>query len=220
MAFLDFEKAFDRVNWAFRDAIMEKMGFPPSFISAIRGLYHNCSNSLLINSTQSRLITQTRGVRQGCPLSPFLFALFAEPLGLLLRSLEGHGNDRPVCGVRLPSRSGEGGVSRYIVASQFADDTTVYASTAEGLKYTLSLIQSEFCLASGAKLNANKTRTLCSGGAPAPAFEWISTPTMSSPSLESLAMPEAPFPNTSPPPSQVWSHGKQWTSCSSKGTIQ
>ena len=115
MAFLDFEKAFDRVSWSFRDRVMESMGFPASFIDAIRGLYANSTNSLLINSSISRAITQSRGVRQGCPLSPFLFALFAEPLGLLLRSLKAHEQDRPQCGIKLPLVQGEI-VSRYRVA--------------------------------------------------------------------------------------------------------
>ena len=168
MAFLDFEKAFDRVSWEFRDEVMKRMNFPPSFITAISGLYHNSTNSLLVNSSITRVIEQTRGVRQGCPLSPFLFALFAEPLGLLLRSLEGPGPNRPVCGVAIPTLKNLNGDTRHIVASQFADDTTVYATSSQALRYTLSLIQSEFCLASGAKLNPTKTRTLCGGSAPPP----------------------------------------------------
>ena len=58
-----------------------------------------------------------------------------------------------------------------IVASQFADDTTVYAATAEGLRFTMNAVTTEFCVASGARLNTLKTRTLCAGGAlqpPAP----------------------------------------------------
>ena len=109
MAFLDFEKAFDRVSWSsFLDRVMET-GIPASFIAAISGggLYANSStNSLLINSTiSSRAITQARGVRQGYPLSPFLlFSLFAEPLGLLrcsVRSLRAQEQDRPQCGIKL-----------------------------------------------------------------------------------------------------------------------
>ena len=168
MAFLDFEKAFDRVSWEYRDAVMAKMNFPPSFITAIKGLYSNSTNSLLVNSSITRAIQQTRGVRQGCPLSPFLFAIFAEPLGLLLRSLEGPGVNRPKCGVSIPTLRDQNGETRYVVASQFADDTTIYASSSQALRFTMSAIQSEFCTASGAKLNPSKTRTLCGGSAPPP----------------------------------------------------
>jgi len=56
-----------------------------------------------------------------------------------------------------------------MVASQFADDTTVYAQSAEeALRFTLGAVQSEFCQASGARLNAMKTRTLLGGDATPP----------------------------------------------------
>ena len=47
-------------------------------------------------------------------------------------------------------------------------DTRVYASSFSALRFTLAAIQSEFCLASGAKLNPTKTSTLCGGTAPPP----------------------------------------------------
>ena len=62
MAFLDFEKeAFGRVSWSFRDRVMKSMGFPVSFITAIRGLYANSTNSLLLlNSSISRFPLRPR----------------------------------------------------------------------------------------------------------------------------------------------------------------
>ena len=136
MAFLDFEKAFDRVNCQFRDLIMAKMGFPPpSFITAVQGLYTNSCNHLLINGSPSRpsYIAQSRGVRQGCPLSPFLFAILPL-LRLLLRSLAPQDPSRPPCGFPIPPHYGAPSVC--MVASQFADDTTVYAQSADALRYT------------------------------------------------------------------------------------
>ena len=166
MAFLDFEKAFDRVSWSFRDEVMETMGFPPTILNLVRGLYANANCEVIVNGEKTRPIKQTRGVRQGCPLSPVLFALFAEPLGLLLRSLEKRGQGRPKCGVLIP-RVYSGGKQRR-VGSQFADDTTVYATTHEAMQYTMFRIRAEFCVASGAKLNESKSRTLCAGGGEVP----------------------------------------------------
>ena len=76
---------------------------------------------LNINGTLSQRIIQTRGVRQGCPLSPFIFAMLVEPLGELLRD-----NARTL-GIH-PSRSGK---PHHILCTQFADDTTLYSAFPE-----------------------------------------------------------------------------------------
>ena len=67
-----FEKAYDRVDWLYRDAVLKEMGFPLSFIAIIQALYTKASARLVINGKLSDRIIPTRGVRQGRPLSPFL----------------------------------------------------------------------------------------------------------------------------------------------------
>ena len=154
LAFLDFEKAFDRVDWRFRDAVLQRMGFPISLIGMINSLYHNASVRLNINGKLSPMIRQGRGVRQGCPMSPFIFALFVEPLGELLRD---HAAE---FGVMLPlTRSGLS--TAHILGSQFADDTTLYVREAAAVETVMNLIDGEFCLAAGAQLNRLKSRVLC-----------------------------------------------------------
>ena len=152
---MDFEKAFDRVDWLYRDAVLERMGFPSSLIGMINSLYHHASVRLNINGKLSLPIRQRRGVRQGCPMSPFIFALFVEPFGEMLR------DSAKTYGVLLPpTRSGLSPF--HILCSQFAADTTLYVREASGVKCVMDLIDGEFCLAAGAKLNRSKSKILCS----------------------------------------------------------
>ena len=68
--YLDQEKAFDRVDWAFMLRVLEKMNFGPSFRSWVQLLYSDIFSCVLINGYTSSAFSISRGVRQGCPLSP------------------------------------------------------------------------------------------------------------------------------------------------------
>ena len=70
---LDQEKAFDRVDWPFLLATL-RMGFGPSFICWVNLLYSDISSSVIVNKYCSDPFFPSRGVHQGCPLSPLLCA--------------------------------------------------------------------------------------------------------------------------------------------------
>lgn len=76
---LDAEKAFGRVEWEYLFLALEQFGFGPVFLSWIKLLYNSPS---AVVYTLGRLTNKTR---QGCPLSPLLFALAFEPLAIALR---------------------------------------------------------------------------------------------------------------------------------------
>lgn len=82
---LDAEKSFDRVNWTFLFATLEKFGFGKTFISWVRTLYKSPCASVRTNSQISQRFSLQRGTRQRCPLSPSLFAIFIEPLAAAIR---------------------------------------------------------------------------------------------------------------------------------------
>lgn len=81
---LDAEKAFDKVNWEFLRK-EKKFGFGESFIHWVRALYTSPMATITTNGLISQRFTLHRGTRQGCPLSPSLFAIFIEPLAAAIR---------------------------------------------------------------------------------------------------------------------------------------
>lgn len=84
---IDAKKAFDHVEWNCLFATLHKFGFGDRFISWIRLLYTSPKASICTNDTHSSYFTLSRGTRQGCPLSPLLFALAIEPQSIALKSL-------------------------------------------------------------------------------------------------------------------------------------
>ena len=69
---LDEEKAFDRVDWGFMRSTLVAMGLGPSFVAWVDLLYHHVQSSVNVNGYISGFFDLSRGVRQGCPLSPLL----------------------------------------------------------------------------------------------------------------------------------------------------
>ena len=80
---LDISKAYDQVEWPFLQKIMEKLGFPTRWIERVMCCV-TTSFSILVNGRPHGMIHPSRGIRQGDPLSPYLFLLCVEDFTALL----------------------------------------------------------------------------------------------------------------------------------------
>jgi len=88
---VDFEKAYDRLEWRFIHACLKVMNFGTTLCNWVKGLLGNASAVVQINGDMIYDFPIARSVKQGCPLAPLLFALATEPLvrGFLQRPREG-----------------------------------------------------------------------------------------------------------------------------------
>ena len=145
---LDFEKAFDSIEWKFMFDVLKKVNLGDQFISYVRCCYTDIYSCINNNGFATNWFQLGRGVRQGCPLSCLLFILCVEIMSKQIR------NNKNIKGIFI------NGVEHKI--KQFADDCTC---TVKDVPSVYSLIESikGFSLCSGLKLNAEKSLILCLG---------------------------------------------------------
>lgn len=144
---LDQEKAYDKIKHDYLWETMEKFGIPSTFINTVKSLYGNAYTKVAINGTFSEPYKVTRGVRQGDPLSCALFDLAIKPLACRLQS------DPRIHGYRIL------GSEEKLVTSLFADDTSIFLSQNDKMDDVQNILD-EWCQASGAKFNIEKTEII------------------------------------------------------------
>lgn len=145
---IDFEKAFDSVNWNFLSKSLESFGFGESFRAWIKTFYSNILSSVTNNGFSTPSFNLKRGVRQGDPLSPSLFIIVLELLAISVQ------NNNQIRGINV-----DGNELKLVI---FADDMTSFVRDKQShlaLFNTINL----FSTYSGLCLNHDKTEILLLG---------------------------------------------------------
>ncbi|XP_033139816.1 uncharacterized protein LOC117131700 [Brassica rapa] len=153
----DMSKAYDRIEWNFLERVLGKLGFHPIWVVWIMECIRSVSYSFLVNGAAQGKVTPTRGIRQGDPLSPYLFILCTEVLSKLCdKSLQ----DGRMAGVKVAR--GCPPINHLL----FADDTMFFTKTnvssCEALKHILTVYEG----ASGQCINLGKSAITFSSKTP------------------------------------------------------
>lgn len=120
---LDMEKACDQMEWSFLLYILRCLGFCEKWIGWVGQCISTVSFSILLNGTPYGFFKPLRGLRQGDPLSPFLFILGAKVLSRLFAQAEGRGE---LHGIKVARQSST--ISHLL----FADDLMVFFRASRG----------------------------------------------------------------------------------------
>ena len=84
---IDLEKAYDHLEWSFIKMVLKHFGFLKSMISLIMSCVSTSTTTLLVNGIKIDSFQPSRGIRQGDPMSPYLFLLCMEFLGAQITSM-------------------------------------------------------------------------------------------------------------------------------------
>jgi hypothetical protein len=146
---LDLSKAFDKLSWNYLNSTLLAFGFEPTWVSWIVNLTSSALFSILINGIPSKPFPPSRGIRQGDPLSSFLFIIMVEGLS---RAIKAAIIDHSLSGLT------PHGISPPISHSQFVDDILLMGvpTTREALR--IRSIINLFCEASGMEVNLSKSQ--------------------------------------------------------------
>ena len=88
LLFIDFQKAFESVEWEFLIESLKKFNFGQEFLQWVKTFYNNIQSCVINNGVSSNFFTLERGVRQGDPLSPYLVIIGVETLAIAIRQKE------------------------------------------------------------------------------------------------------------------------------------
>ncbi|KAL0326613.1 UNVERIFIED_CONTAM: putative mitochondrial protein [Sesamum angustifolium] len=145
---LDMSKAYDRIEWDFLENMLSKLGFHNRVVSLIMLCVRSVTYSFMLNGKQFGFVKPERGIRQGDPLSPYLFILCAEGFSCLLQAKEHNGDIRGVAVTRRAPK-----VSHLL----FADDTLIFCQATKEAMRCIRGILEKYERASGQLINLDKS---------------------------------------------------------------
>ncbi|GJS56306.1 RNA-directed DNA polymerase, eukaryota, partial [Tanacetum coccineum] len=147
---VDFEKAYDSVRWDFLDDILKKFGFGEKWCKWIQSCLRSSRGSIIINGSPTKEFQFFKGLKQGDPLSPFLFILIMESLHLSFQRVVDAGM---FSGIKLSS-------SLNISHMFYADDVVFMGQWCDNNITTLVHVLECFYRASGLRINMSKSKIM------------------------------------------------------------
>ena len=150
---VDLRKAFDCVRWDFILAFLRALDIPESYIRLISECISTASFSVSVNGVSGGFFTSTKGIRQGDPLSPYLFVLAMECLSRLLLSRYEAGS------IGYHSRTAHLKISHLM----FADDVMVFFDGTSNSLHGIAECLDDFASWSDLHMNTTKTELFTSG---------------------------------------------------------
>ena len=94
---IDLTKAYDMLRWDFIHETLVDVGFPELVVSVIMNCITTPSMEILWNGDRTSSFIPSRGIRQGDPMSPYIFVLCIERLAQHIQQEASHGNWQPIC---------------------------------------------------------------------------------------------------------------------------
>ncbi|KAL4340013.1 hypothetical protein GQ457_08G033300 [Hibiscus cannabinus] len=154
---LDMEKAFDRVEWTFLRSVLLRLGFHSDWVDLLMGCVSTVSFRIRINGRLSPVLIPQRGLRQGDPLSPFLFVICMQGLSATLLAEQAAGR---IMGIRA---SQKGPRVNHLL---YADDSVVFIRNSEREASRLKEVLRLFADSSGQRINFGKSTVFFSPSTP------------------------------------------------------
>jgi hypothetical protein len=152
---LDFHKAYDYLKWKFISTILCMLGFDQKFVNLIHKCISTINFTLLLNGCKSGSFSPSRGVRQGDPLSPYLYILCSEILARMINREVAAGS---IKGVKVETNAPS------ISMFSHTNDVLLFCGTKISEISNLMKCVDKFCDWLGLSINQEKTNIFTSNG--------------------------------------------------------
>lgn len=148
---MDFEKAFDKIEYGAILRVLKAMGFGEKWCEWIKCILNSATSHVLLNGIPSKMIHCKRDVRQGDPLSPILFVIVVDLLQTILNFVMHHGQlTKPIRTNACPD----------FPTIQYADDTLIIMQADPSQLILLQDILQQFHTFIGLKVNFHKSNLI------------------------------------------------------------